>query len=195
MDSAQTVARGLLGRVLVVVLRVVGLMMLGIILLLLLLMWSCASPSDKSLTKRFQRHRSQLETLVRMSQEDVEVIRVADNFTRVKDDWSWPRPESKWGITLERWNEYRRLFRKVGLNAGLEKDKVGNVYLIAHTEGIVAHGRSKGLVYCISSGDSDSAYLPCAEQHEEGQQGHHDGYGGYSYRKLTQNWYIFEQWN
>jgi hypothetical protein len=86
-------------------------------------------------------------------------------------------------------------FAKIGLSAGLEKDKLGNVFFIAHTDGFASHGASKGLVQCVSGKDHENAYLPCVEQYEHGQQGQHDGYQGYSYRKLTQNWYIFEQWD
>jgi hypothetical protein len=63
--------------------------------------------------------------LVRMSNEDADMIRIADDFTRTKSNWGWPRPEPTWGITPQRWDEYRRLFRQVGLSAGLQKDGVG----------------------------------------------------------------------
>jgi hypothetical protein len=195
MDSAQTAPRDRLTRVLIAVWKVVGVSLLGMFVLAMVLMWSCAAPSDASLTRRFQHHRSELETLVRMSQEDADVTRVADSFTRVKDDWSWPRPESKWGITPERWEQYRLLFSNAGIGAGLQKDEAGNVYFIVHTEGFVTHGAEKGFVYCGRSGSPDNVFLPCAEQRAGGQRGQHDGYEGNAYRRLTDNWYIFENWD
>jgi hypothetical protein len=194
MDSAQTVARSRLTKALIVLSKVVGFLLLGIFVLVLLLMWSCKATSDKALSKRFQGHHSELETLARMSQENAEVIRVADGFTRIKNDWGWPRPESKWGITRDRWDEYRRLFRAVGLSGGLEKDEVGNVYFIAHTEGLVTGGATKGFVHCVSVGDLDKSFLPCVEQRDQGQFGSQSD-KGYSYRKLSQTWYIFETWD
>jgi|SRR5579862_9826471 len=176
MDSPQPLATNCPAKSLIVISKIVAFLLLGVVIIAFLLAWSCKAPSDESLRERFQSHRSELETLARMSQEDADVIRVTDNFTRLKNDWSWPRPESKWGITRERWDEYQRLFRKIGLSAGLEKDKLGNVFFIAHTEGFASHGASKGLVQCVSGKDHDNAYLPCVEQYEHGQQGQHDGY-------------------
>ena len=194
MDSAQTITRDRLTKVLILVWKVVGFSLLGIVVLAFLLMWSCAAPSDESLTRQFQHHRPELEVLVRMSQEDADVIRVADGFTRVNGDRDWPRPQSKWGITPERWNQYRLLFRKVGANAGLEKDEAGNVYFIVHTEGFATHGANKGFGYCSRAGNPDSAFLPCTEQRGEGRQGQR-GYEGRAYRRLNGNWYIFESWD
>jgi len=128
-----------------------------------------------------------------MSQEDVNVVRVADDFTRLKNDWSWPRPESRWGITAARWNEYRRLFKAAGVSTGWEKDELGNVYFIAHTHGLSIGGGSKGLVRCFISGDPEKAFPPCAEQKEKGQSKDDTNSDGYSYRKIGPDWYIFEE--
>jgi len=153
-----------------------------------------AAPSDEALAVRFKQHRGDLEILVSMTREDLEVIRVADTFIWRKDSAAWPRPESEWGITKERWNEYRRLFRKVGLAAGLAKDTQSNIYFISHTEGTVVHGASKGFVYCERTGASGSAYLPCAESQDSGK--HEDGKGeGSEYHRLVEHWYIYSDWD
>ena len=194
MDSSQKAARTRFTNTLLFLLKAAGFLVLGIALLALLLLWSCSSPSDKSLAQRFNRHRSEFETLVRMLQEDADVIRIADDFTRLKDNWGWPRPESQWGVSRNRWNEYRKLFRRVGLRAGLQKDAVGNVYFMAFTEGLALHGASKGFVYCGSVGNPDDVFLPCSEHHESGLVERTPGRGS-SYRRLKENWYIFEDWN
>jgi hypothetical protein len=62
---------------------------------------ACSLPSDSELVERFQRNKADFETLVRMSNEDHTLVRIADDFTRLENDWSWPRPESKWGITRQ----------------------------------------------------------------------------------------------
>ena len=183
-----------MAKLLVIALKVLGLFLLGIILLILLLMWSCAAPSDASLDRRFLRHRSELEALARMAQEDVNVIRVADDFTRLSDDWSWPRSESRWGITRAKWNEYRRLFKTVGVTTGWEKDEMGNVYFIAHTQGLSVGGGSKGFVRCFGSGGSEKAFLPCAEQKEKGQFQDNTPPDGCRYLRIAPDWYIFEEW-
>ena len=50
-----------------------------------------------------------------MSNQDFRIVRIAPSFTWLDDDWSWPRPASKWGLSETRWDEYRRLFREAGL--------------------------------------------------------------------------------
>lgn len=194
MHSTESTVGGPLRKAFAILLKALGVLLASVVVLVILLMWACSAPSDKSLANRFARHRSEFETLARMSHEDADVIRIADDFTRLKNNWNWPRSESTWGITLERWNEYRRLFRRVGLSAGLEKDGPGNVYFIAHTAGLAVHGSSKGLVYCFVSGAPDETFLPCAEHQQQGRQEYKPG-RGYSYRKLDGNWYIFEDWN
>lgn len=193
MQSWQAV-RGPMANPLVVALKVLGLFLLGLVLLVLLLMWSCAAPSDASLDRQFLRHHSDFDALSRMSQEDVNVVRVADDFTRLKNDWSWPRPESCWGITAARWNEYRRLFKAAGVSTGWEKDELGNVYFIAHTHGLSIGGGSKGLVRCFSSGDPEKTFPPCTERKEKGQSKNDTNSDGYSYRRIGPDWYIFEEW-
>lgn len=94
--------------------------------LMLIALTACArEPSDDQLLRWFTDHRSDLERLVRMSDEDFaarRVIRIAPDFTRLVDNWGWPRPESEWGISRERWDEYRRMFRRVGLSSGFNRD-------------------------------------------------------------------------
>jgi hypothetical protein len=191
---AQQLVRSDLARVGVAASKLARLLLLGIVSvfsLLMFLLWSCDAPSDTTLRSQFQSHRFELDTLARMSQEDADGIRITDNFTRLEKDWAWARPNSKTGITREKWNQYRRLFREVELS-GLDKDKVGNVYLVAAT-GFIAGRTTKGFVHCINFGDRDKTFLPCVEQRDRGQV-EEAGDNSYSYRKLAQNWYIFETW-
>jgi hypothetical protein len=127
-----------------------------------------------------------------MSQEEADGIRITDNFERLENKWGWATTKSKKGIPRETWNEYRRLFREVGLS-GLDKDKAGNVYFVAFVPEFVAGGTTKGFVHCVNFGDRDKTFLPCVEQRDRGQV-EEAGDKGYSYRKLSQNWYIFEAW-
>jgi hypothetical protein len=195
MDSAQVVVRGDLARVVVAVAKILRRLLLGIVSLffvLMFLMWSCGTPSDTTLRSQFESHRFELDALALMSQEDADGIRITDNFKRLESKWGWARIKSKRGITREKWNEYRRLFRKVDLR-GFDKDQLGNVYFVAATD-FVAGGTTKGFVHCINFGDHDKTFLPCVEQRDHGQV-EEAGDKGNSYRKLGQNWYIFETWD
>lgn len=194
MGSAQTGVRGDLARFAIASSKTLALLLLAVVALffvLIFLLWSCAPPSDTTLSRQFQSHRSELDALVRMSLEDADGISITDNFGKLESHLGWARTKSRRGITREKWNEYRHLLHEVHLS-GLVKDKLGNVYLVTAAE-FAARGTTKGFVHCISVGDRNQTFLPCVEQHDTGQV-EQDGDQGYAYRKLDQNWYIFETW-
>ena len=160
------------------------------------LSWAWSAPSDATMTMQFSRHRDGLEALAAMAKEDSMMSRIAFDFTWRQDSVAWPRPEAEWGITRARWDQYRRLFREVGVSEGLSQDKNGNIYFLVHTEGSVVGGSSKGFVYCRGSrvealGDTFSA---CSEQRDFGRRD--DGKGnGNEYRRLSQHWFIYTDWD
>jgi hypothetical protein len=192
MDSSHHAGKSRLAKLLIVAARIFGALLVGLVLLALAVMWSCAAPSDASLSKRFRSHRAEFDTLSRMSQQDSEVLRIDDDFIGLKNNWAWPRPEAKCWIAADRWNEYRRLFRSAGVSSGVSKDESGNVYFVVHTYGLVVGGSTKGLVHCLNTGDALKVFLPCAEQRDRGQDGVKTE--GSSYRRLEADWYIFENW-
>ena len=158
------------------------------------LKWVWSAPSDDSLRKQFNGHRGDLESLVSMAEADSSVSRIANDFIWRKDSVAWPRPESEWGITADRWNEYRKLFRKVGLSAGFSEDSQGDIYFISYTAGSVVSGASKGFVYCRKTEFSTNAFLPCTEQRDSGK---HEGAkgNGSEYQRLAEHWYIYSDWD
>jgi hypothetical protein len=195
IDSAHTRVRGDLVRVAIASVKTLGLLLFAIVSLfsvLIFLLWSCAPPSDETLRRQFESHRSELDALIRMSLADADGIAITDNLGKLESNLGWAKAKSKRGITREKWNEYRHLFHAVHLS-GLVKDKLGNVYLVAAAE-FAARGTTKGFVHCASFGARDQTFLPCVEQRDIGQQ-QEAGDKGYSYRKLGQNWYIFEAWD
>jgi hypothetical protein len=193
MDSPDRSAKGRFSRFLTAAAKIFGALLLGLVLVVLVLMWSCAAPSDGSLNKRLKRHRAEFDALSRMSQQDAGVLRIADDFIGAKGNWAWPRPEAEWGIPSDRWDQYRRLFRAAGISSGLAKDESGNVYFIVHTQGLAIGGSTKGLVHCFSAAQGGNVFLPCGEQHDRGQDG--DNSEGSSYRKIEADWYVFEEWH
>jgi hypothetical protein len=158
------------------------------------LAWVWSTPSDEAMTKQFSRHRGGLEELAAMAKEDSPMSRIAFDFTWRQDSVAWPRPESEWGITRDRWDQYRRLFRQVGVSEGLIQDRNGNIYFLVHTQGSVVGGSSKGFVYCRTIKGSPDTFPACSEQHDFDR--HDDGKGnGIEYRHLSQSWYIYSDWN
>jgi hypothetical protein len=89
-------------------------------------------PSDDELIRNFQKNEADFNKLVAMSNEDPKVIRIAPDFTRLENNWRWPRPESELGFSKQRWGEYRALFNKLGLESGIsrESDSEGTIIFL-----------------------------------------------------------------
>ena len=160
----------------------------------LALAWVWSAPSDEALARQFDRHRNEFEELASMAKEDSVMSRIAYDFTWRQGSVAWPRPEAEWGITEARWDQYRRLFRKVDATAGLSQDQQGNIYFLMHTEGSVVVGASKGFVYCQTTEASPGVILPCSEQRNFGKRDDGNGNGA-EYRRLSDHWYIYSDRN
>lgn len=106
-------------------------------------------PTDAELSERLAQLRTDVEKPVTMAQEDNELIRIAPDFTWTRSSMGWPRPDSELGFSLERWNEYRRVFQILGLEAGILRpwDQPNAIYLIAQTKSLGIAGSCKGYAY------------------------------------------------
>lgn len=141
-------------------------------------------PADHELEAMFKAHQEEFETLVKMSDVDERVIRIAPDFTWLKTNVNWPRPESEWGISKERWDEYRRLFKVVKLQDGLDRDEKGDrVYFIASSQGLITNGSAKGYAFArvdvnplVQSLDTPTSW-PRDKR--------------VFYKRLSDNWYLF----
>jgi hypothetical protein len=76
-------------------------------------------PRDAELSQRLAAHHKDFEQLVAMAKADKELVRIAPDFTWTTNSVAWPRPASELGFTTERWDEYRRLFHTLGIEAGI----------------------------------------------------------------------------
>jgi hypothetical protein len=172
---------------------VVCLLLAVISLLILGRFWSLGKSnvidsSDESLIVRFHQHESEFNELIKMSKVDSRVVRIADTFTWLDSDASWPRPDSQIGFSSDRWNQYRRIFEALGLQQGLLRTlDTDTVYLIVSTEGNVTSGSSKGYAYSEKPLSPLSASLDRIppELRDRTQV----------FRKLKENWYLYYQSN
>jgi hypothetical protein len=180
------------------VLKLVGFACVGILVVIWLLWWGCGphQPSDASLERRFNRERPELEHLVRMVDEDWNMARIAPGFTWRQDNVAWPRPESEWGISRERWDEYKKLFGQLELRDGITRgEKSSDVLLDIWSWGIVPSGISVSYLHC---GQPRNGYAhtepPCIEKKDSGraEDTHRNAY---RYKRIDQNWYIYEESN
>ena len=161
----------------------------------LLLYWKIKPdpPSDASLERQFRKHRSEMESLVAMMGEDRTMSRIDPAYLRRQDDWEWPRAEAKWGISRDRWNQYRELFYTAGIRQGIERGKnSSDTLLLAWSWGLAIGGSSIAYLHCGEPGHGDlHTAEACIEMKESGT---HEDSGYWSrYKEIVPGWYIVEE--
>ncbi len=145
-------------------------------------------PTDSDLEVTFSKHEKDFDRLIQMSKTDSKVIRIANTFTWLDDNVSWPRPDSELGFSKERWDEYNRIFSELDLDAGLlQYPNAGVFYLIASSGGLVTGGSAKGYAY------SEHDLSPIYDSLDNFVG--HNTHGKPVYKKLTTNWYLYYESN
>ena len=163
-----------------------------LILSLTFLFASCASllndaphVSDDWLIKNFQKNEADFDLLAQMAQQDSKMVRIANDFTWTKDSVAFPRPESELGITNERWEDYKKLFKKLRLSNGIINYQPDTILLLATTKGLVTGGSMKGYAYLKEKPEMlvdslDNYIFPKTDKHS-----------AIAYKQINNNWYIF----
>jgi hypothetical protein len=181
-------------------LKIVGRICLGILIMVSFLWWGCEphQPSDQTLERRFYKQQPDLEHLVEMMDEDWLMAHVAPGFTYKQDNYAWPRPESDWGISTKRWNDYREIFSHTGFKSGMTRpEKSSDIFILVWTWGIVPAGISVRYLHCgLPRNGYTHTEPPCIEMRDSGtgMYGNSTSFG-YRYRKISGDWYIYEQSN
>jgi hypothetical protein len=181
-------------------LKILGLLLAVFVVLLISLWWACSphQPSDAELERQFKKHRTDLDRLVEMMDEDWQMARIAPDFTWRQDILAWPRPESEWGISKGRWDDYRSMFRKVGAKDGTtRRQKSSDIIIDIWSWGIVPAGIDVGYLHC---GQPRNGYAhteqPCIENQDSGRGMHGQSTSyGYRYSKIAPDWYIYQESN
>jgi hypothetical protein len=189
-NSRSSLREGLIlfRRVVRILLRVVGSIVLLVLLLVAFLFWYMTPPSDASLERRFQEHRADLEQIVKMMEQDVHMQRIAEDFTR-NDDWD-QHPGHAREISDQRWNQYREIFRRAGVPKGTERQS-DDIEIIAWTAGLAIAGTSLSYLHCGNpSVGNGNFYPPCLERDEAGTIKENDDV--IRYKRIQGDWYIYE---
>lgn len=146
-------------------------------------------PSDAAITDQFSEHRADFEQLETMAAQDNHLVRIGNKFTWLDTDASWPRKNV--GISSDRWDEYKRLFRRAGLPDGFSKDvDPPRLLFPVASRGLVPTGGEKGIVYSpvplkpvlksLNNKPPDALY----------DHGH-----VIAYKPIEKDWYIYyEEW-
>ena len=139
-------------------------------------------PSDAELAAAYPARRAALDSLRMMSDADPHVIRIAPTFTRLDTNWAWPRPVSLLGMSRARWDTYRRLFKRVGAESGLERSEGGEVWIVVRSVGLQSSGASRGYLFLPHRPRLARKSLDVEPQ----------GIGT-SRRELSDGWYLFDR--
>ena len=121
-------------------------------------------PSDAQLIQEFQKNRPEYERLLKMFREDRALGRVAPTFTRPANFFSGAPLSSSPDITATRLKEYRDLFRRLSLEAGIEGyDDKHVIEFLRYGEGFGAGlgGSGKGIAFSDSLPPDQPAEFGC----------------------------------
>lgn len=110
------------------------------------------------------------------------------DIVRLNDEHVFYSEGSNWSIPNERLAEYRRLFRELGLEAGMPSDGANAVGLIASSKGLFIPNSEKSYVYSRIEPSSLVESLDNIIARNRGDQAP-------VYRRLEGNWYLYyESW-
>jgi hypothetical protein len=145
-------------------------------------------PSDAALQERFLRNEAEYVRLVQMSDQDRHVTVIKDTFTYLDTDASWPREDI--GFRRERWDEYRGMFRKLGIEGGLSRrtDYPSTVFIVVYGRGGVLASSEKGFVYSQKPLSPIVQSLDVYPPTVKGGTGHAIGF-----KALANSWYMYRE--
>ena len=139
-------------------------------------------PSDEVLAQRLKAHEAEFNRLATMLFEDSDIVRLSDTYVFLSEG-------SDRLIPAERLREYRRLFKELGLESGMHRDRTYSVRLIASSRGgVFLPGSEKSYVYSKVEPSPLVDSLDIVMARNRGDQAP-------IFRKLSDNWYLYyESW-
>jgi hypothetical protein len=158
---------------------------------LMLLMWSCTPPTVETLQNRFPKQRKDLETIVAMSNQDKHLLRIDPDWLLNDTTGQFTKYDPTAGITLERWNEYRRLFARNSITQGIQRQTDSDdAFIMVKSEGLLDRGISNGYLFCGQR--PVHRYEPCIHPAARGKHAEDSQVeGGYEFIRLDGGWYAF----
>lgn len=159
---------------------------------LLLLLWSCQPPSVNSLASRFEGKRPDLEKILEMSDQDAQLSVIDPTWLMKFNGPQFVGYSAESGISLQRWEEYRRIFGRVGATQGIRRSTPkGDVFIIIKSFGILENGASAGYLYCASG--AEHKYAPCSSNEKSGKHPYAEGNEAYEFVRVADYWYAYSQ--
>lgn len=115
-------------------------------------------PNDAYFERIFRENRKHFEALIVMSQEDSKVTRISYDFTHVAGKGS-SSDTGDIGFSSKRWDEYKDLFDRLGLEDGINREDDGTIAFLAFTKGLGVSGLVKGYLYSKVGRNCNAASL------------------------------------
>jgi hypothetical protein len=183
--------------------NIVGLV-LGLLIVVLIDVYFPHS-SDRVLIANFRTHEADFDVLVKMLNENPNIQIIASSFasfvnradwpnpTYLHEDQSWPRPESELGFTQHRWDEYRRLFKKIKLESGMRrKDELTEVIFFTASTDFTSNKDGEGVVtekgYAYSPTPIYHSLTDCLDNIESDRS-------AIFFKRLNDKWYLYYEYS
>ncbi len=169
------------------------------------LLFGAEPPSLPKLAEKFPARRSDLEAIVRLSNEDAWFSRVALDFVDYNppkgttQDGRFMQEDPKEPLPKTRWDQYRVLFKEVDSKLGIQRDGAGNAFVMEDSIGLLNSGHATGYLFCVDQGSpasQNSMFEPCALSHQDSGSRAYSAdprAEAYSFRKVAEHWYVFDQ--
>ena len=172
-----------------------------LILAIAFILWDAQPPSLARLQHDFPSKRSDLEMILRMSDEDSTFSRIAPGFLdRVTDGTSgygrYMRGDPKAGLPEPRWSAYRAIYKRNGIKLGIQRDASRDAFIMVDSFGILSNGHTSGYLYCVPNPPANSyRFDPCVLHQDKSEREYSSNpqREGYSFQKLDDRWYAYDE--
>jgi hypothetical protein len=157
-------------------------------------------PSIAELQSNFPAKQLDLETILRMSDEDANYSQIAPTFVGLKPDKPnepsdrYMEKDSGAKLPKMRWDAYRAIYKRNGIELGIHRNSSGDVFIIIRSKGFVTHGQSSGYVHCSPSASAqEDRFEPCTMQQDAGDHKYSGGEEGYAFQRLNERWFAYSE--
>jgi hypothetical protein len=148
--------------------------------------YGAASISDRALVAEFRSHRAEFEQLATLAREDRQLWRVSHDWYRSATGTNYREPQPNL-LSAGRWTEYRRLFRILRLDTGVNIAP-GSVAFARRSSGLSVSGSTKGLMWLQDPPDEHSVCTTLDSMPSHAQS------SGICFRPIEGHWYIYLDW-
>jgi hypothetical protein len=158
-------------------------------------------PTLGELQREFASKRGDLETILRMSDEDAKFSRIAPDFLDRTPDGPndferYMKNDPKAGLPESRWGAYRRIYSRNGIKLGIQRNASRDAFIMVDSVGLLNRGHASGYVYCASTAPPNAnRYYPCMLNKEKDERRYDPDTReeGYSFQKLDGRWYAYDE--